>query len=291
MNNKDNLDSNLKELEIPEFRSLQTRLNCKSCPNRSNCDYQRKKSRYECIRFYSKFSGIKFSALASALIASTIYNLVFFISLIQTIIAIVCTFTTILLIDIFSDIILKNLLKNIEKNRRLKYDNEVEKIKEQNERIRKEKLGITDEFQDFIDYSKSLYAELSEIFSNLKESFNLYSKSEERIIIKSENILEELLKLNNKLSMFNYEDTSISPLYKLYLKKLLAYSNQTLELSKKGNLTEEQKVRFANLLEVFRKKLSDENTYLDNKTEDDFLAKIEALNKEVIPEYDGGESE
>ena len=290
MSNRNNINSNLKELEIPEYKSLQTRLKCESCPRYSRCKCYRIKSRYTCTRFYSKFSGIKFSFASILLIGFTVYNLIFFSSLIKTLISIICIFTGVLLTDIFSDIILKNVLKKAEKNRKLKYDKEVEKIKEQNEKIRKEKLGITDEFQNFIDYAASLYAELSEIFNDLKTSLNSHSKSEERIIKKSDNILEEFLKLNNKLSMFNYEDTSISPLYTLYLKKLLAYSNQTLELSKKGNLTEEQKIKFANLLEVFRKKLSDENTYLDNKTENDFLTKIEALNKEVIPEYDGGEN-
>ena len=74
-------------------------------------------------------------------------------------------------------------------------------------------------------------------------------------------MLEEFANLNEKLSLYNYEDSTLIPIYNVYLPRLKDNSYYLIELLKKDKLTENQKVEFSNLLEVFRKKLNDENEY------------------------------
>ena len=284
----------LKEIPIPEYISITKRLKCSHCKyysySWSEC---RKKSvinsRFSCYRFYNRFAVSKFVSSLIFLILGIVYNFIYFSSFWTSVLIMAVLTTSLILVDIISDVIFKHLSLHLEKRRKQKYDCKVEKIEEQNKIIRKQMLGISDEYEAFIANSKALYSSLKNSAKVISTIFESPSQVDERIIQKFEKMLEEFANLNEKLSLYNYEDSTIIPIYNVYLPRLKENSNYFIELANKGKLTGNQKVEFSNLLEVFRKKFESENVYLDYKLEQDFINKIQALNRDLSPEYDGGE--
>ena len=294
MKNNDN-STELKEIPIPEYPSMKERLGCSRCLHYNNwssysCDKRsRKNSWFACYRNYNKITIPKFVISLIIFILAIVYNFIYFSSFWTSVIYVSIVAASIISFDILSEVILAHLFLHIEKQKEEKYDSKVKEIETHNKIIRKKQLGISDEYEAFIDNSKAILSSLQNVFSSIKTLFDSPSKVEERIIQKFENMLEELESLSEKLSIYNYEDSTLVPIYTVYLPRLKENSNYLMELSNKDKLTEKQEIEFSNLLEVFRKKLEDENSYLDHKLEEDFIIKMEALNKDLLPEYNGGE--
>lgn len=293
---KNNSPIELKEIPIPEYVTIQQRLKCSRCRYYSSFYKECKKfpsdikSRFSCYYFYNAFAISKFVLSVILLICAIVYNFIHFSSFWNSVLIMAVLTSSIIFVDVISDVILKKLSLHLENRRKQKYNRKVASIEEQNKIIRKQMLGISDEYETFIANSKSLYSSLERVSKKISSIFNYDSKVEERIKQKYEEVLKELSALNEKLSMYNYEDSTIVPIYNVYLPRLKDNSYYLIELLKKDKLTENQKVEFSNLLEVFRKKLNDENEYLDCKLEQDFITKMEALNKDLLPEYNGGEN-
>ena len=224
-------------------------------------------------------------------IAVTISNLIFFNGFWMTILKISLTFISLGLLDFISDLLIKYICVNSEKKRKEIYDIKIQKINEENEAIRKANLGITAETEKFFDNSILLFNEFKYVFDSFKPNLNLESKNEKRVIDKFEEFLKELEELNGKLSKDNIDSTYITTLYDVHLPKLLEYSKRFSASIISGILTQKQIIEFSNLIEVFRTKIDNHAEYLQNKEEDDFLIKMQALNEDIIPEYDGSEEE
>ena len=292
MKNNDS-SAELKEIPIPEYLTMKKRLGCARCKhrwNRDSCDMNFcQNSWFSCYINYNKITIPKFVLSLILLIGSIVYNFIYFTSFWTSVLYLAITTASIILFDIISEVILDHLFLFVEKRKKQKYDITVESIKEQNKQIRKKQLGISDEYEAFIDNSKAILSCLERLFESIKDLFDSPTKVEERIKQKFEDMLKELSSLNEKLSIYNYDDSTLVPIYNVYLRRLMENSNYLIELSHKNKLTENQKVEFSNLLEVFRKKLENENSYLDHRLETDFITKMEALNKDLLPEYNGGE--
>lgn len=294
MKNNDS-SAELKEIPIPEYITIQERLKCSHCKYHSSSwkecrkNSSNIKSRFSCYFFYNAFAVSKFVFSVILLICAIVYSFMHFSSFWNSTLIMAVVTCSIIFVDIISDVILKHLSLHLENRRKQKYNRKVEQIEEQNKIIRKQMMGISDEYEAFTSNSKVLYSLLEKVSKEISSLFNSNSKYEERIMQKYGEVLNELSALNDKLSMYNYEDSTIVPIYTVYLPRLKDDSYYLIELLKKDKLTEKQKIEFSNLLEVFRKKLENENSYLDHRLETDFITKMEALNKDMLPEYNGGE--
>lgn len=282
-----------EELQIPEFVTITTILGCNDCPIKDNCrghDLEKKiNSKFDCCKFLQRFSWIKFSVEALLLIVAAVCSFIPFKGFWHSVFVIAPVFAVLVLSDIISDKIFKNILTKKELARKQEYDTTVKQIQEDNEAIRKRNLGITEELERFLNDSAILIEKLKEAFSRFREASEIFSEDEKRADEKMQAVITQLDILNQKLSKDNFESTYISTLYNVHLPKLLEYTNKFLELRKEDNLTKEQIVNFADLLEVFRIKISNHTKYMQDQTRDDFTYKIIALNESVLPGFDGSE--
>lgn len=292
---KENVFGN--ELPIPEYVSLNHKLNCKSC-SYSACNCSGKSfntcdpildSLYSCIKIFNFTSVMKMILEGFCFIAFSIFFIANFTGLWPTIFKIVVTFITLCLFDVGSEFLIKFIFDKTEQIRKKKFDAKVIQIQEENEAIRKANLGITKETEKLFDNSVTLYNELNFIFENISSKLDENSKTEKRVINKFKVVLDELKTLNSKLSIDNVENIYITTLYDIHLPKLLDYSKTFFEHSHANILTSKEISEFSNLLEVFRVKISNHAEYLKAKVEDDFLIKLKALNEDVIPDFDGSE--
>lgn len=291
MTNQDNEILN-EELQIPEFVTITTILGCNDCPLSDTCrghDPKTVNSKFDCCKFLKPSSWIKFSIEALLLIVITIWSLISFKGFWYSVLAIVLAFAVLVLLDIISDKIFNSILTKKEIARKQEYDTTVEQIQADNEAIRKRNLGITEELEKFLTDAYSILNGLKECLSSLKEVSETFSEDEERVFKKLHSVIKELDNLNGKLSKDNFESTYISTIYNVHLPKLLEYTHKFLTLWKEDNLTKEQIVNFADLLEVFRIKISNHTQYMQDQTRDDFTYKIIALNESVLPGFDGSE--
>ena len=286
-------NENYKEFDIPEYTSLKDLMSCSKCKHYNlfynKCKYcTRIKSKYDCVRFTGIILKVKLFISLLVLVSLTVLTLMSFKNFWSSLYIISWAFISIMILHFLSDKVLKYFCIKSEQKRREKYDKQVQELEAKNEAIRRVNLGITEELQKFLDYSVFLLNGFTKIFKALKKNLHEDSVEEKRVLIKFENVIQELMTLNENITSYNYETTSIPSLYYIHLTKLLEYSNtfQTLLESKK--LTQQQIIEFSNLLEVFRVKLYNYVTYLKDKSEDDFIVKILALNKDIMPEYDGG---
>ncbi len=278
-----------EELQIPEFVPITSILGCKDCPIKDKCRGKFINSKFDCCKFLQQSSWIKFSIEALLLIVVTICSLFPFKGFWHSVLVIVPVFTILVLSDIISDKICKNILIKKELARKQEYDTTVKQIEADNEAIRKRKLGITEELEKFLNDSAILVERLKEAFSRFEEASEAFSEDEKRVDEKLKAVITQLDGLNQKLSKDNFESSYISTLYNVHLPKLLEYTYKFLTLRKEDNLTKEQIVSFADLLEVFRIKISNHNQYMQDQTRDDFTYKIIALNESVLPGFDGSE--
>lgn len=277
------------ELSIPDFVSIEEKLDCNNCYNRSSCRKHYIGSRYDCRKFIKKLSIVKLLLEIILFSTVTVLSLIFFSNIWTTILRILFTFTFLLTSDILSDKLIEFLCLRSERIRREKYDLKVQKLKKENEDIKRAKAGITEEVQKFLDFSVYLFSELDSTFISIKDKINMEEKEGERVIVKFQATLKELEILNSKLSENTFESSYISTLYEIHLPKLLEYSKKFLSFLNSDILTQKQTIEFAKLLEVFRVKISNHTEYLENKIEDDFIVKMKALNQDVIPNFDGSE--
>jgi len=281
--------------ELPEFTPITDVLNCNNCSLRSECEklreHEKVSSKYDCEKFVRLVSGIKlffeFSILAIIIAISIFYFHTFWKPTFYSI----ATFIVILFFDLFSDKIIYKICLNSENKRRNEYNEKVEKLKKENEAIERANLGITEEVQKFLDNANNMLNELISIYNSIKEHTGLETKEGERVLKKFEGVNSELEILNGKLSKGNFDASYISTLYKVHLPKLLEYANKFAELLNSKTITQNQIIKFADLLEVFRIKIANHTQYLKDKVEDDFIIKITALNEDVMPEFDGSEVE
>ena len=281
-----------EELQIPEFVSITSILNCNECPIKDKCNNNESKeinSKFDCSKFLHTYTWTKFSVEALLLIAISISSIIPFKGFLYSVFIIVPVFAALVVLDIISDKICKNILENKELARKQDHDETVKQIQSDNEAIRKRKLGITEELEKFLNTASSFLKELKDCFDSLKELSETFSEEEKRVDNKLNSVIIELSKLNEKLSKDNFETTYISTLYNVHLPKLLEYTHKFLTLRKEDNLTKEQIVSFADLLEVFRIKISNHTKYMQEQTRDDFTYKIVALNESVLPGFDGSE--
>lgn len=288
----------ISELEIPNFLPIEDKLKCKTCFN-ENCEYSvgrflcsgHPNSKYDCEKFLRIISISKmiFEIILFSLV--TVFSFINFKGFWLTLLTIVLTFIFLLASDILSDKLIKYICIRSEEQRKHNYSIKVEKLKEENEAIKRVKDGITEEIKEFLDTSKFLSNELHATFESIKDKLNIDLKIEKRVVDKFQEVLKELEILNGKLSKHNFESTYISTLYELHLPKLLEYSKQFLSYRNSNTLTQKQIAEFSNLLEVFKVKISDHTKYLQNRIEDDFVIKMKALNEDVMPDFDGSEVE
>lgn len=279
-----------EELQIPEFVPISSILGCKDCNFKDKCrETYDINSKFDCYKFLQSFSWIKFSIEALLLIVVTICRLFPFKGFWYSVLVIVPVFAILVLLDIISDKICKNILTKKELARKQEYDTTVKQIKADNEAIRKRNLGITEELEKFLNDSAILVESLKEAFSSFKKASETFSEDEKRVDQKMQAVIKQLDSLNQKLSKDNFESSYISTLYNVHLPKLLEYTYEFLTLRKEHNLSKEQIVNFADLLEVFRIKISNNNQYVQDQTRDDFTYKIVALNESVLPGIDGSE--
>lgn len=278
------------ELQIPDFESVEDRINCRQC-HVSYCRrrYNKIKSRYDCKKFTIIISIVKLILEILFFSTITVFSLIYFNGFWLTICRIFFAFIFLLTSDLLTDKLIKWLCVTSEERRKREYDIKVQKLKEENEAIKRAKAGITEEIQEFLDYSKSLLNELRKTFETIQDKLNLDQKEEKRVFDKFQETLRELEILNTKLSENNFESSYITTLYEIHLPKLLEYSKQFLTYLNSNALTLKQIVEFSKLLEVFRVKISNHTEYLQNKIEDDFIIKMKALNEDVIPDFDGNE--
>lgn len=276
------------KFKIPEYESVESRLKCYNCTFSCdrNCHID---SRYNCEKFVRRISIVKLIIEIIIFNAITVFSLINFNGFWPAILKVTFTFILLLASDFLTDKMIKNICISSEKLRKAKYDAKVQKLKENNEAIKRAKAGITEEIQEFLDNSKSLYNELHRTFESINKILNMEAKDSKRVINKFKEVLNELDILNGKLSDNNFESTYITTLYEIHLPKLLEYSNQFVTYLNSNTLTQKQITEFANLLEVFRVKISKHAEYLQNKIEDDFIIKMRALNEDVIPDFDGSE--
>lgn len=276
-------------LEIPEFIPLTQVLKCASCPKHSECKYHMVNTKYYCMRFLLKISWIFLPIEIVALGSVFAFSLLHFQTFWKSALLLFSTFIFFTVFEILFDKIIYKTCKMSEEKRRIEYNEKVKKIQKDNEAIQKANMGITEELEKFLNYSESMLNELTKIFDLLKNYDELKAEKGDRILIKFEAVISELQILNKKLSNSNFESSYISTLYNVHLPKLLEYSKQFIELLNSNATTENQIVKFSDLLEVFRIKIANHTQYIQDKAEDDFLIKITALNEDVMPEFDGSE--
>lgn len=283
----------LEKLEIPEFTPLSCILDCDNCSMNESCKYYDYKenlsSKYDCIKLHRKHENILFIIELIIFSVFSVFSLNSYEGFGMSLLVLVITFICIIAIDCIANYFLHRYFLKSELKRKQAYADEVEKIKAENESIRKAKLGITQELEDFLSHSSLLLDSFSRILNELNESEKLISKEGKRFLTKLQAVISELEKLNSKISKDNFEITYINTLYNLHLPKLLEYLQKFLELLNSNSLTEQQVIEFANLLEVFRTKLAGHATYMEQQVGDDFLIKVQALNKTVLPDFDGSE--
>jgi len=276
-------------LEIPEFTPLTQVLKCENCPKNSECKYYTVYTKYNCMQFLQKISRIFLPIEIIGFGAVFAFSLLHFQTFWKSALLLFFTFIFFVIFEILSDKVIYKICNISEQKRRIEYDEKVKKIKEDNEAIQKANLGITEELEKFLNYSKSMLNELTKFLDLLKNYDELKSEKGDRVLRKFDGVISELQILNNKLSNSNFESSYISTLYNVHLPKLLEYSKQFIELLSSKTTTENQIIKFSDLLEVFRIKIANHTQYIQDKAEDDFLIKITALNEDVMPEFDGSE--
>lgn len=284
------------EFQIPEFKKLCSKLKCEQCTYycvnglkvRNGEEPSYLPSKYYCEKFLKRISILITIIEIALFILSASFAWVHFGGFWITVLKLVITFGGLLIFDFFSDRLIELICNSSEKKRKNKYDIKVQNLKKENEAIQKANAGITQEMQEFLDNSKSLFNGLNHIADSIKDYVYIY---DEKVSIKFEAVLKELKFLNEKLYKDTFESSYISTLYEIHLPKLLEYSTEFLNYLNSNTLTEKQIVEFIKLLEVFRVKISSHTKYIQNKVEDNFIIKMTALNQDVIPDYDGNEEQ
>lgn len=292
---KDSLNND--ELQIPEFEHLSLRLGCKDCNyDCKHAEFAQEhgytpylKYRFGCERTLKRISAVKWIYEILVFASVTVLNVVYASNFGIMLLGAFCTFIFLLLFDLWTEHIIDDLFIYYESKKIEKYNAKVKQLQEENQAIQRAKAGITEEVQKFLDNSKVLYEKLSVFFETIQNSLDSNEKNEQRVVVKFQEVLKELEILNSKLSKDNFESSYITTLYEVHLPKLLEYSSLFVENFSAGTLTSKQIVEFSNLLEVFRVKISTHTEYLQQKTEDDFIIKMKALNEDVIPDFDGSE--
>ena len=281
----------------PSFIGLPVIMRCRDClydeddciyhPNLDSYSYSKRyilTSKMQCPRFRSKVSVIKGSiefGLAPLLFLLGFGTLRFSIGSLLYI-------PIIFGLDKLTDNLLVKYYENKEIKRFEEYENGLKKIEE--EEIKALKEGLTDEESEFYVFAKNLYSSLNKRYEEIEKSEVLVSKDGKRVKDKFKEVLKELDSLNNKLSIENIGTSYVKTLYKLHLVKLVELSDKFIDLLEFEEITDQQIIEYSNLLEVFRKKISDNQIYLSEKAEQDFIIKMLALNEDVDPSY-SGESE
>ena len=241
-------------------------------------------SKMQCPRFRSKVSVIK--GIVEFGLAPLLFLLGF--GTLKFLIGSLLFIPAIFGLDKLTDELLIKYYENKELKRYQEYENGLKRIEE--EELKALKEGMSDEESEFYVFAKNLYSSLNKRYEEIEKSEVLVSKNGKRVKDKIKEVLKELDSLNNKLSIENIGTSYVKTLYKLHLVKLVELSDKFIDLLDFEEITDQQIIEYSNLLEVFRKKISDNQIYLSEKAEQDFIIKMLALNEDVDPSY-SGESE
>jgi len=275
--------------EIPDFTPIKEILHCGECAVSSECNNIG--SKYDCERFIRLVSKIKLIIEFILLLAIMSCSIFYFHTFWKPAFCGITAFIIIMIIDNYSDKIIRKACAKAEVKRRNEYREMIEKLNKENEAIKRANLGITEELQKFLDDSNNILNELRNNYNIIEDNMGLQSKEGERVLEKLADVNSELEILNKKLSKDNFETSYMSTLYKVHLPKLLEYTKRFVELLNSKTISQNQIIKYSDLLEVFRIKIANHTQYLQDKAEDDFIIKITALNEDVMPEFDGSEVE
>ena len=288
-----------KSNDYPSFIGLPVIMRCRDCLyDEDDCIYHPDRdrsyfyhgiryvltSKMQCPRFRSKVSVIK--GIVEFGLAPLLFLLGF--GTLKFLIGSLLYIPIIFGLDKLIDELLIKYYEAKEIKRFEEYENGLKRIEE--EELKALKEGLTDEESEFYDFAKNLYSSLSKRYEEIEKSKLLVKNDGKRVKDKYTEVLNELDSLNKKLSIENIGTSYVKTLYKLHLVKLLELTDKFVELLDTGEITNQQITEYSNLLEVFRKKISDNQIYLSEKAEQDFIIKMLALNEDVDPSY-SGESE
>ena len=274
--------------EQKDFNELSEILNCYDCNFFcEDCIYHPGRDAYSLMRRYNLTSKLQCPKFQKRLmVVKTLLNFLFLPLLFffgfgtfKFLIGTIFYGFIIIGFDKLTDDFLIKYYENVEIKRRQEYDDAIKKIKDEK---------MTDEECDFFTFAETLYKSLSEKYEEIVKSKALLNISNgKRVEKKFEEVLIEFENLNKKLSEENIRTSYIKTLYNLHIVKLIEISVKFIELLKLNEVTDEQVKEFSNLLEVFRKKISDNQIYLQEKAEQDFIIKMQALNDDVDSTYSG----
>lgn len=286
-----------KEHVIPTLTPLEKKVGCDNCEKCKNCDFSRScrkkksssstlKSQYDCTKNMEKINLSKVIVFSLTALGFLVFYLVNFTGFWRTTGKLFLTLAIIAALDFCTDLLLKIIFEKLEKKRVATHNSIVNKLKVENEAIRRENLGITDEVQNFYNNAENLYNNLSEVFENIQKklSSNNRSESNEYITINNKMIilLNELKDLNEKLlSPFTLESKYLGNFYRNNLPKLLDHSYYFLNNLSTNLLTQKQISEFINLLDLFINKLGKFKNYFQNEVESDFLNKLNSLSSDI----------
>lgn len=289
MKNKNDSSKEMEIIEIPEYELLTKRARCSKCKNRYNCYMNTTRSetgaKIYCNIFAKRFYTIEFIIF---LIVEIIGILKIFSLdkgwLISSAIAVVYTIA-VLVLETFISKVASLISENKEIKRKANYEKEVEKIKENNEQIKRNQTGETEEYLEFLKKMNSITDEICFCWANLKQK---QMKEEAKFYLENNEVVEKfkdftlkLEKMNKKINAKNYHPNAnlLQTFYGSYTEALLEKMQIYIDLYIEEKLTQAQIVEYQKLLDNFISKINSCVEKLDETESEKILLDIKQLNK------------
>lgn len=294
MKNKKNVSTEI--IEIPEYELINKRLRCSKCANRHYCKMESVSSRSQtgaqiyCQIFAKHFYTVEFIAF----LIIEIWGILKIFSLdkgwiISSAMAVAYT-ATILIFENFISKTAKFISENKEIKRKAKYDNEVSKIKESNDHIKRMQKGETEEYLEFINKANNITNEVIDyycIFRQMQMSKeDKYFVENLKIVDKFQNLSIELENTTKRLNSKNYHPNYklLQTFYGSYIKALIEKMKIYSELYKNNKLTLAHIEEYDNLLDNFINKINVCNEKIDEAEGQEILDDIRQLNNLITSE-------
>lgn len=286
-----NTTTNLELAPIPKFKELTEVLDCSNCMYRDNCKYSPTRySRYnleskmQCKRYENAFWYLKiFGGLAIQILIGLLTWFIFKRFLV-TAGVIIALWAVMFFLENKFDKFIKGKSKQTEKNRLTNHEKEVEKIEASNLAITRQINGETEEYVEFKEKISDILKSLSNNKDSILGNIHSYSTEEEKIVSENFNSLIHTLELlETKITPKNFEEKSVQVFYMLHLNSLKEYSEKYIKLmnSVDDELTQNQKIEFADLLRTFKSKADLQIKILKEIDEEDFIQGMKNLSKSI----------
>lgn len=294
---KKDIDVNVTtEQEIPTFENLRTELGCAKCTHKckfcsnTNWNDSSPSSKWECEKEKKKVKKIETVVFAAVEIVALLIIYFLLKNFLITVFLGVALVGVMIWFDFEKfDLVQKERYQKLEEERKLIFDKEVETIKANNEAIRRKANGETEEYVSF----KENAVNLTQKICNQKQILDLEKsivfegeKTENTIIRPFSSLYNNLKSLTDKISPENYEYVYIQKFYLEHLPSLIK-SMETYYAKNNDELTVREKASFERLIEAFDRKIENVSTALAEQTENEFVSKMESLQKQMLGNKEG----